>query len=284
MFFAFTVDDIGLEGYSTPEHLLNIINLANELEIKATFFTVPRTESGLTIDRQTEYIAILKDALAAGHEVAQHGIEHNRFEIGIPPEMVLNLPHEGPSREFLRTHREWLEIEHQMENIRRKLKTGRMILENAFETAIMGFRAPALQSCENMFLALAKEGYAYDSSIAIQETGWDLLNDTYDTPPRPITRQRFDAMQKTGLIEFPLTTDYTWYLPPERYQLAMKLARHDFIEALNTGIPLVPLCHVSPVQATGDYGFKFLREWINWIKQQTPIEALTLTRIAKLWK
>ena len=43
-FWGFSVDDIGLDGYSTEEHLNNILNFLDEYQIKATFFAVPEVE------------------------------------------------------------------------------------------------------------------------------------------------------------------------------------------------------------------------------------------------
>ncbi len=36
--WGFSIDDIGLDGYSTEEHLNNILNFLDEYRIKATFF------------------------------------------------------------------------------------------------------------------------------------------------------------------------------------------------------------------------------------------------------
>ena len=43
--WGFSVDDIGLDGYSTEEHLNNILNFLDEYRIKATFFAVPEAEA-----------------------------------------------------------------------------------------------------------------------------------------------------------------------------------------------------------------------------------------------
>lgn len=288
MLYGFTVDDVGLDDYSTPEHVRNLVELADELGVKSTFFVVPRDSSGVTFEHRHEYLAILKDAVANGHEVGQHGIEHDRFEIGVPPQMILNLPHEGPSREFLRRNRDKLALEHSLENIRRKLREGRNILENAFGFPIRCFRSPALQVCDNLFAALTAEQYI-DSSSCLQETGWDFMNGNFAAAPRPITRERFDALQRPGLPEFPLTTDYTWYLPREHYNAFMALAMHDFHGAVEAGIPLVSVSHVSPVQMPGDCGFEFLREWITAMKRECaekgiPFTPMNLQQIAEVWK
>lgn len=264
--WGFTVDDIGLDGYSTEKHLNNILSFLDEYQIKATLFAVPEAE-GKKMSGRRGYVAILRDAVRRGHEVAQHGLTHDRFEIGIPPDMVLNLPHEGPARRFLAENREKLKAGHTVEKIRRKLREGRKIIEDAIGMRVNGFRAPALQSCDNMFIALAEEGYPYDSSAYFQKAGWDILNNL-EYVPQEINRGKFIQHQKAGLCELPLTTEYTWYLGRSNFEKAFNLAVHDFNCCLNSGVPFINLCHVSPVQEgkDGNLGFDLYRKLIEYSK------------------
>lgn len=259
LMFGFSVDDIGLDGYSSEKHLNQLLDFCDKHRVKATLFAVPDVE-GKRMDKRSGYVAILRDAIQRGHEVAQHGLQHERFEIGIPPEMIMILPHEGPARKFLAENRHNLAAEHSVEKIRTKLRLGREILENAIGKAIKGFRAPSLQSCTNMFIALAEENYEYDSSTCLQEAGWDLLNNI-DYVPREITRTRFFQMQKSAnMNELPLTTDYVWYLKEEKFDRALALAIHDYEACVAAAIPFVPVCHVSPIfEGDDDLGFEFYR-------------------------
>ena len=165
MFYAFTMDDVGYDGYSTPEHLRRVLEMAEKNQIKATFFVVPKCDL-------SEYRQLLLDAVAAGHEIAQHGLEHYRFEVGIPPEMILRIPHEKEFAEYLKTHRAEIESDLSLENIRARMSEGRRRLEDLLQIPVKGFRAPCLQFCDNMFKALAEEGYAYDSSGWLQAYNW----------------------------------------------------------------------------------------------------------------
>jgi len=252
-----------------------------EAHLPATLFVVPR-DDGVRIDTEPGYIKILRDAVARGHEVAQHGLDHDRFEMGIPPEMILMLPHEGPSRKFLAENRDKLEAEHGIDRIREKLKTGRKILEDAVGIRIDGFRSAALQSCENMFTALVEEDYRYDSSMYLQKAGWDLLNGIAYTP-QEITIERFASLQKSKLMkEFPLTAEYTWYLKRENFDKALALAIHDYDACMKAGIPYVPLCHVAPLQE-GDPGLGFelyQKLLVHMAESGNPAESLTLGEIA----
>lgn len=284
--WGFTVDDIGLDGYSTEKHLNNLLDFLDANEISATLFAVPEVE-GKKMSARRGYAAILRDAIRRGHEVAQHGgLTHDRFEIGIPPEMILSLPHEGLARRFLAQNRENLKEEHTVKNIRGKLREGRRIIEDTIGTRVNGFRSPALQSCDNMFVALAEEAYAYDSSIWLQKAGWDILNNL-EYVPQEINRDIFDRRQKAGLLELPLTTEYTWYLERENFDKASKLAAHDFDRCMDSGVPFVNICHVSPIQEgkDPDLGLELYRKLIEHSKtaagkKQYTLEAITLTDIA----
>lgn len=277
--WSFTVDDIGFDGYSTEKQLNNILDFCDEHKIRSTLFVVPVSE-GKRMDKRREYVAILRDAVKRGHEVAQHGIEHDRFEIGIPPEMVMMLPHEGPARKFLAENRDKLGAEHTVEKIRKKLRLGRDILQDAIGKTVHGFRSPALQSCENMFTALSEEGYKYDSSTYLQKGGWDLLNGI-ESIPQKITAERFHTIQKALKIkEFPLTTDYTWYLRKENFDKALNLAIHDYESCMSAQIPFVSLCHVGPIHEGDDeLGFELYRRLFKHINAK----KLTLSEISEVF-
>lgn len=111
MYFGMTVDDVCMPEFSSVEHLARTLDLFDELGIRATFFVVPLAD-GVPLAERPGYVALLRRALAAGHEVAQHGLEHDRFEVGIPPDMVLMLPHEGPARARLARDRALIDAAH----------------------------------------------------------------------------------------------------------------------------------------------------------------------------
>lgn len=285
LIFNFSIDDICLEGYSTEKHLTGILDFCDENEIKSTLFTVPVAD-GISLEKRPGYIKILKDAIRRGHEVAQHGLEHDRFEIGIPPEMIMMLPHEGPARKFLAENRDKLALEHTVEKIRAKLKMGKDILEQNLGIKIKGFRAPAGQSCPDMYKVLVEDGYLYDSSEIFQKGGWDLLNDI-DEPWQEFTWERFLNAQKGGsMLEMPISADYVWYLKQEKYDRALALAKHDFEACLKSGVPMTPVCHVSPIHEGDEgLGFKLYRELFEYMRNtDCEIIAGTMSEACKKLK
>jgi peptidoglycan/xylan/chitin deacetylase (PgdA/CDA1 family) len=84
-----------------PSHVdANSTAFFDENGVKATFFVVPMDEESEKPFYEVfpELPEIIKAARANGHAFGQHGIRHNRFELGVPPAMVLDLPHETENK------------------------------------------------------------------------------------------------------------------------------------------------------------------------------------------
>ena len=269
-YFGMSVDDVALKGWCKPENFRHLIEFFRSEAVPATFFVVPIDEESdkpfYTLS--SDYLPIIREAAQAGFDFEQHGLRHNRFELGVPPAMVLDLPHEVENKRWAAANREFLEKDHCVENCRARLRQGRTILEDAFGFGISGFRAPALQESPGMFAAIAAEGYRFDSSNVLQPTGWDYILDKMDVPPREITRAVWESLRaKSSGLMLPLTCDYTWYLTPEKYDKTMKLAEHDLDACLAADIPFVTVCHVDPVHE-GE-GLRFLHELYELVRIKT---------------
>lgn len=285
-YFAQTVDDVALKGWYTEKNFRHLIDFFNSCGVKATFFVVPIDEES---DRPfnevfPEIPGIIAGAVRDGHAFGQHGLRHNRFELGVPPAMVLDLPHETENKRYAAENKAALAADHSLENCRARLKTGRDILEKVLNIKINGFRAPAIQSSENMFKALA-ESYSFDSSAVWQQTGWDYLNGNVDVPPRELDQARYDEIVSVcpGL-EYPLSCDYSWLLPAERYELTWALAKHDIDACIRLDVPFIPVCHVDPVHE-GE-GIRMLKDIYAYAKEAAAnagkeLEFVTLEELAE---
>ena len=290
-YIAVTADDVGMGGYSTPEHLTALTRLWESEELRGTLFVVPRWD-GCDIGQSAEYVSLLKAAIARGHEVAQHGLDHERFQTGIPPGMVLDLPHEGPARKYLAECRDQIEAMLTPTHLRQVLTTGRNILEDALGERIQGFRAPCLSTCNALFDSLAAGDYRYDSSKVFQDVAWELIVDpSAPVTPHPITCDRLLSMQTGGRMwEWPISAEYTWYLRRECAHTFLDLAKHDFDACLAAGVPFVPVCHVSPVQeGDPDCGFDLYRRLLDYARMRTAAEgkeliSVTLSTLCDRWE
>lgn len=285
-YFGMSVDDVALDGWSKPVNFRNLIEFFDAENIPATFFVVPIDEA---TDRpfytlSTDYVPAIQAAHDRGHCFAQHGLRHNRFELGVPPMMILDLPHETANKRYAAENQAALERDHSVANCRARLRQGRIVLEDALNFAITGFRAPALQESPGMFQALAEEGYHFDSSACLQETGWDYILDRMEVPPRPITRERYAALRrKSACPILPLTCDYTWYLTRAKYDRVMAMAMQDLRSCMAAGIPFITVCHVDPVYE-GE-GIAFLQELYRRAREEAArqhleLEFATLEKIA----
>lgn len=283
--FAMTVDDVALAHWYCEKNFRNLIAFFDENGVKATFFVVPVDEESEKPFYEVfpELPEIIKAARANGHAFGQHGIRHNRFELGVPPAMVLDLPHETENKRYAAENKEALAADHCVENCRARLKSGRDILEKALGFPIRGFRAPAIQTSKGMFQALS-EAYDYDSSVVWQETGWDYLTGHTEVAPREMDMVRYQSI--VGLcegIEFPLSCDYTWILPPERYDLTFELAKHDIDICIKLDLPFVTVAHVDPVY-DGE-GIRMLKDIYAYAKEAAEkagkeLEFVTLEQLA----
>lgn len=279
--YCFTMDDVAMKDYSSETHFAKVIDFLNEWEIKGTFTVVPRS-GGLELTEKTEYIKLLKRAMREGHEIAQHGLDHDRFEAGTPPQMVLDLPNEGDTREYLAKYPEKVKARHTVKALREMLSTGRKIIEDAIGFKCMGFRAPSVARCENLMLALAQEKYLYDSGISLQKAAWDLINNCYVTP-HAITKTKYDY----DIAELVKTGEYTWYLTKEKYNTAMEIAKHDFHQCLALDMPFITNSHVSPLLQNEDWseseiGLQFYREFFTYCKKYCNLNKINFVSVTML--
>ncbi|TPG43112.1 DUF3473 domain-containing protein [Sphingomonas koreensis] len=140
-----------------------VLDLFAESGSKATFFTL-----GWVAERCP---ALMRRIIAAGHEVASHGVDHQRVFTMTP------------------------------EQFRDDTRRARKTLEDAAGVAVTGYRAPSFSIDKRTPWAhqvLAEEGYAYSSSVA------PVKHDHYGWPDAP--RFAFRPIAGAALIELPVTT------------------------------------------------------------------------------
>jgi polysaccharide deacetylase family protein (PEP-CTERM system associated) len=143
------------------QNVHRILALLDKHHTKATFFTL-----GWVAQR---YPALVKQIVAAGHELASHGYGHERASD--------------------------LTQEAFMEDIR----SAKALLEDISGAAVVGYRAPSFSiGTDNLwaFDCLAQTGHRYSSSI------YPIAHDHYGMPDSP----RFVYEVRPGLIEVPITT------------------------------------------------------------------------------
>ncbi|WP_288458683.1 XrtA system polysaccharide deacetylase [uncultured Sphingomonas sp.] len=144
------------------DNTARVIDLFAAANVRATFFTL-----GWVAARQP---ALMQRIVAAGHEIASHGWDHQRV--------------------FTMT----------AEEFRADLRRARAALEDAGSVAVTGYRAPSFSIDPRTPWAhavLAEEGYAYSSSVA------PVAHDHYGWRGSP--RYAWSPLADAPLIELPVT-------------------------------------------------------------------------------
>lgn len=138
-----------------------LLELLAAHDARATFFTL-----GWIAER---YPALVRQIVAAGHELASHGYGHLRASEQTRPEF------------------------------RADIRRARALLQDIGGVAVAGYRAPSFSiGADNLwaFDELAEAGHAYSSSV------YPVAHDHYGMPDAP----RFAWRTPAGLLEIPVTT------------------------------------------------------------------------------
>jgi len=124
-------DDWGGLPDRVDRNVAEILDLFDEVEAKATFFTL-----GWVAQRHG---ALLREIVARGHEIASHGWDHRR---------VYTMDRAAFAEDIAKARKE---------------------IEDAAGARVTGYRAPSFsfdQRTPWAFMELAEQGYAYSSSVA----------------------------------------------------------------------------------------------------------------------
>lgn len=138
-----------------------LLGLFEQQGVQATFFTL-----GWVAERHPK---LVRDIVAAGHELASHGYGHLRAN------------------------------EQRRDEFRADVERAKALLEDIGGQAVLGYRAPSFSiGQENLwaFDVLLETGHRYSSSV------YPVRHDHYGMPDAP----RFPYAARPGLLEIPLTT------------------------------------------------------------------------------
>jgi len=196
---ALTFDDIS-STYLTSSKLKWIIDVIDDLDIPCTFFVVPDDNM---LSASEEFKLYLKRAMSSKHELSLHGYMHRKNEFGVFYPIPLPIP--LPS------------LQRQKEQIMK----GKKRLIDSFGTSPKGFRAPYYLYNSNTTKALASLGFAYDSSATVFKT-------THCSSFRIKWLRDCGPFMANGVLEIPVTGDYTYNLEGYGSEDSLKVALRDF--------------------------------------------------------
>ena len=244
--FCLTNDDAGSQQ---PELFGELLDFLAEQQVPATFFVVPAA-GGVPLDQKPEWLDLLHRALDEGHELQHHGFNHGVFEFGVPPGFMLDIIPEAKER--WQREPEAVRAEHTLEVLRTKLARGVEILTPILGHGPQGFRSGCLATGDAMYRALAEQGFSWSSNRVVNPMGWRYINRDYDADepwqadilPRPF-------LYKSGLVEVPMLSEYTWLLHAEDVERHYELIRRDYDRARRESGVFVALSHYYAM--TGEY-------------------------------
>ena len=147
------------------ENTRRILRIFEEHACRGTFFVL-----GWVAERDP---ALIREIVAAGHEVACHSYAHRRVNSLTP------------------------------EEFRQDLRRARTAIEDAAGLRVSGYRAPTFSIGRDSLWALeilAEEGFLYDSSI------FPVRHDVYGFPGAPRFPHHLKLQSKRELFEIPMST------------------------------------------------------------------------------
>lgn len=251
MIVSITFDDIS-PAYLSARDLKNIIDFLDEVNIACTFFVVPyENKFNHLVNRK--FTLYLKDAINNGHEPALHGYRHIKNEFGCFYPIPLPFPYPPLSR--------------QMES----LKKGITFMSDIFGVRPLGFRAPYYLYNKVTLKALSSLGFSYDSSATI-------FKPTHNPRLRVKWLHNCKPFIKEGLVEIPVTGDYTYNLKDNNFFNLFRIAMRDF-EYIKSRHGVFVLNNHP--QYLSDVGYRFLRTLFK--KLSGSVDFLRLCDVAEIY-
>jgi peptidoglycan/xylan/chitin deacetylase (PgdA/CDA1 family) len=275
--FAFTNDDAGGENSHLFAELLDFLK---SREMVATFFVVPMS-GGKPLYDKPEWLALLERARAAGHELQLHALDHgSTFEFGVPPDFMLDIIPDAKAR--WEREPEVIQADHTVANMGSKLDRGMEVFERALGCAPVGFRGPCLSMCDATYEALAQRGFVWSSNLVVNPMGWRYINRDYDAgepwqtgiPPHPFR-------YRSGIIEAPMMSEYTWYLRDEDVERHVGLMKSDFDRVRQSGDPFVPLSHYYAMTGEWRAGLRAYDRLLDYAAGKANLKFCTVSALVE---
>jgi len=239
---AVTLDDVS-PTFLTSLELERIISLFDDLKVACTFFVVPDNKM---VNASDKFKSHLRHAADSGHEIALHGYMHKKNEFGWLYPLPLPIP--IPS------------LRKQKELIRKGIER----LSDIVQVKPKGFRAPYYLHNGNTTKALAELGLEYDSSATVFKT-------THCSSIRIKWLNRYGPFRTNGVVEIPVTGDYTYNLESYGFINSLRVAVRDFDLTRISNGAFVMNNHPNCLHKRG---MEFLRVLIKKLEGQADFQRL----------
>ena len=243
MITSLTFDDIS-PAYLTTLELKRLIDFLNEINVNCTLFVVPNEYNSCS--SKEAFVSCLRTALSHGHELALHGYMHTKNEFGCL--YPIPLPFPVPT----------------LKKQKERLEKGMKELMNLTGVRPLGFRAPFYLHNNVTLKALSSLGFCYDSSATI-------FKPTHGMRLRVRWLRNFKPSITEGVVEIPVSGDYTYSLRDSDFNDFLRKAMRDFEWIESRGGVFVLNNHT---QRLGETGYRFLRTLVKKLSKRTDFFRL----------
>lgn len=275
--FILTSDDVGRDSV---ENFNKVISLLNECNVKCTFFAVPKPRDAPPLEENKEWVNALKKAIVKGHDVQLHGYTHEKFECGIPKGLILELHGKKGKEELIKTineDREEIEKNLEFKTLFERLSESKKIFERIFNYSPVCFRSPLLGLHKNLYPVLSKLGIKYCSNLVLNPRSQSYIigerseKGEWDDKVNPLPTK-----VQEGIMELPLTCEYSWFLEDNQIDRALELIKSDAekISKMKNAF-MMPLTHFYAI-AKSPASEKLYRRFFEWAKENFDFKSYTI--------
>jgi len=265
-----TSDDI---HYGQTRQMQRQLDLLAQFDIPGTFFLVPKW-TDYTLDQDAELLALLKRAIADGHEMGQHGYVHTPFECGVPELRMLNFSPAVQDR--FTTERFQIEAAHTLPALKLMLTNGQVIWKRTFGVRSRGFRPGWGAFCGNLYRALSALRYEWVSSRLGSLTSWVWNAGDLTFPDEPALIG-YAPCRSLKMPEYPIAGDYGFHVKRKDIKKFAELGWAQFQACRQLGVPYNLVSHWHGLERNGDTGYAVHESLLRRIQKSGQAEWLTMS-------
>jgi len=254
--FLWSIDDAGSGGPGMVESLRKTVEQMAILDLRATWFVVPKAAGQPISD---EWCAALAEARDQGHDIQLHGLTHADCQEFGPPAWPATAILPSLKPDFDARRDEFLP-RYSVENLQSWIEEGLAIFDQRLGVVPTAFRAPCGARCQNLYRALKNVGIGYESAVFVSGTGYAHLEHgdgqvvSRWEPGVPVTPFRYYH----GVVQAPILNEYTWRGAWQRSPEFVALARADIERAAAASDVVVLLAHTHGIANHYDHAWRMM--------------------------